>query len=111
MIVVIRSGLAGGREQGGMSSGIHLRLPAANPRPILAFRKIYHMRISGIHHVAVICSDYTRSKRFYSEVMGFKIISETYRRHVVSRARFGRFWRVADRTVFISGFVAAPLLS
>lgn len=37
------------------------------------------MRISGIHHVAVICSDYTRSKRFYSEVLGFKIISETYR--------------------------------
>jgi glyoxylase I family protein len=32
-----------------------------------------------IHHVAVICSDYTRSKRFYTEVLGLRIIAENYR--------------------------------
>lgn len=33
----------------------------------------------GIHHVAIIASDYTRSKRFYTEIMGFPVIREAYR--------------------------------
>lgn len=37
------------------------------------------MHISGIHHLAVIASDYARSKRFYTEVLGLKVIAETYR--------------------------------
>lgn len=37
------------------------------------------MLISSIHHVAIICSDYARSKRFYTEVLGLRIIAETYR--------------------------------
>lgn len=37
------------------------------------------MQIKGIHHVAVIGSDYQRSKRFYTEILGFSIIRETYR--------------------------------
>jgi len=32
-----------------------------------------------VHHIAVICSDYTRSKRFYVETLGFKIVREIYR--------------------------------
>lgn len=32
-----------------------------------------------IHHVAIICSDYKISKRFYTEVLGFKIENEVYR--------------------------------
>lgn len=32
-----------------------------------------------IHHVAIICSDYERSKRFYVEVLGLRIIAEAYR--------------------------------
>ncbi|MGB7487143.1 MAG: VOC family protein [Phormidesmis sp.] len=35
--------------------------------------------ISSIHHVAIICADYPRSKAFYTEVLGFEIIEETYR--------------------------------
>jgi glyoxylase I family protein len=34
---------------------------------------------SRIHHVAIICSDYNRSKDFYVNVLGLKIISEAYR--------------------------------
>lgn len=35
--------------------------------------------ITAIHHVAIICSDYPRSKRFYTEVLGFEVVRETYR--------------------------------
>ncbi|WP_374603045.1 VOC family protein [Niveibacterium sp.] len=32
-----------------------------------------------IHHAAIICSDYARSKRFYTEVLGLRVVAETYR--------------------------------
>ena len=32
-----------------------------------------------IHHVAIICSDYQRSKVFYTETLGLRIIAEHYR--------------------------------
>lgn len=32
-----------------------------------------------IHHIAIICSDYERSKRFYVEVLGLRIIAENFR--------------------------------
>ncbi|QKQ73940.1 VOC family protein [Nostoc sp. TCL240-02] len=37
------------------------------------------MKITDIHHIAIICSDYDRSKAFYVEVLGFSIIQETFR--------------------------------
>lgn len=37
------------------------------------------MNIQQIHHVAIICSDYPVSKRFYTEVLGFSVIQETFR--------------------------------
>lgn len=37
------------------------------------------MNIEKIHHVAIICSDYERSKRFYTEILNFEIIEETFR--------------------------------
>ena len=37
------------------------------------------MKINQIHHVAIICSDYDRSKHFYTEILGFPIIKETFR--------------------------------
>lgn len=35
--------------------------------------------IKGIHHIAIICSDYQRSKDFYVRILGFDIIAEHYR--------------------------------
>lgn len=35
--------------------------------------------VLGVHHVAVICSDYERSKRFYVEVLGLEVVAEVYR--------------------------------
>ncbi|MBD0267023.1 VOC family protein [Pseudanabaena sp. FACHB-2040] len=33
----------------------------------------------GLHHVAIICSDYEASKRFYVEQLGLQVVAETYR--------------------------------
>lgn len=37
------------------------------------------MKINKLHHIAIICSDYNASLRFYTEVLGFTVKSETYR--------------------------------
>ncbi len=37
------------------------------------------MDIAGLHHIALICSDYPRSKAFYTGVLGLAVIAETYR--------------------------------
>lgn len=37
------------------------------------------LHINKIHHVAIICSDYTLSKHFYTYVMGFTVLAEYYR--------------------------------
>lgn len=37
------------------------------------------MKISGIHHIAIIASDYARSKRFYTEVLGLQVLAEVFR--------------------------------
>ena len=37
------------------------------------------MTFRKLHHVAIIASDYARSKHFYTEVLGLEIIAETYR--------------------------------
>jgi glyoxylase I family protein len=35
--------------------------------------------LPAIHHVALICSDYARSKAFYTQTLGFRVIREVYR--------------------------------
>ena len=37
------------------------------------------MKILRTHHIAIICSDYTRSKHFYTQVLGLEIVAEVYR--------------------------------
>ena len=37
------------------------------------------MKIKGIHHVAILTDDFAKSKKFYTEVLGFTILAETYR--------------------------------
>jgi glyoxylase I family protein len=38
------------------------------------------VKLTSVHHVAIICSDYERSKQFYVELLGLKVLRETYRR-------------------------------
>ncbi len=35
--------------------------------------------LKGIHHIAIICSDYEKSKHFYTEILGLEPIQEVYR--------------------------------
>lgn len=37
------------------------------------------MNIQSIHHIAILTDDYENSKSFYTEVLGFTILAETYR--------------------------------
>jgi len=32
-----------------------------------------------LHHIAIICSDYPKSKHFYVEILGLQIVREVYR--------------------------------
>lgn len=36
--------------------------------------------LNRIHHTAILCSDYEKSKAFYTHVLELKIIKETYRK-------------------------------
>jgi glyoxylase I family protein len=38
------------------------------------------IKLNRVHHIAVICSDYGRSKHFYVDVLGFKVENEFFRR-------------------------------
>ena len=38
------------------------------------------MRLSVIHHVAIIVSDYEKAKEFYVEKLGFEVIRENFRK-------------------------------
>lgn len=35
--------------------------------------------LQSVHHIAIICSDYQVSKKFYTETLGFTITAEHYR--------------------------------
>jgi len=35
--------------------------------------------IKTLHHIAIVCADYKKSKQFYTKVLGFKIEQEVYR--------------------------------
>jgi Lactoylglutathione lyase and related lyases len=37
------------------------------------------MQIEKLHHIAIICTDYQKSKQFYTDILGFKIDNEVYR--------------------------------
>lgn len=37
------------------------------------------MKLNKIHHLAIICSDYEKSKDFYVNILNLKVINECYR--------------------------------
>jgi len=38
------------------------------------------LTLNRVHHVAIICTDYIRSKHFYTEVLGMKAVREVFRK-------------------------------
>jgi glyoxylase I family protein len=64
------------------------------------------MQITGVHHVAIICSNYERSKKFYTEILGFSIVEETFR---AARNSYKLDLRVSDRVqIELFSFPAPP---
>ena len=43
-------------------------------------RRIWRRKICSIHHIAIIGSDYKKSKHFYVDLLGFTVLRENYRR-------------------------------
>ena len=39
------------------------------------------LKLNHVHHIAIICSDYQKSKHFYTQILGLKIVREVYREH------------------------------
>lgn len=37
------------------------------------------LQLTSLHHIAIICSDYQLSKKFYTEILGFQISQEVHR--------------------------------
>ena len=37
------------------------------------------LQLKAVHHIAIICSDYQRSKQFYTDTLGFTVLGEYYR--------------------------------
>ena len=37
------------------------------------------MHLARLHHAAIICSDYARSKAFYTRILGLRVIAENLR--------------------------------
>jgi len=58
-----------------------------------------------IHHVAIIASDYPRSKDFYTRILGFEIILETYREE---RQSHKLDLRVGHAQIELFSFPGAP---
>jgi len=62
--------------------------------------------IKGTHHAAIICSNYERSKHFYTEVLGLKVVNEVYRKE---RDSFKLDLGLADGTfIELFSFPAPP---
>ena len=38
------------------------------------------LKLQAVHHIAIICSDYQKSKAFYTEILGFTIDREVHRK-------------------------------
>lgn len=37
------------------------------------------LHLNKIHHIAIICSDYSKSKHFYTQILGLEAVQEIYR--------------------------------
>ncbi|MBB6610570.1 VOC family protein [Pontibacter sp. Tf4] len=38
------------------------------------------LKLKRVHHIALICSDYEKSKAFYTDVLGLEVLQEVYRK-------------------------------
>lgn len=63
------------------------------------------MKLDKIHHVAIIASDYEKSKDFYVNKLGFEILRENYRE---ARNDYKLDLRLGDCEIELFGITTAP---
>ena len=63
------------------------------------------LNISSIHHIAIICSNYEVSKRFYTHLLGFEIIFEHYREE---RNSYKLDLKIGDMQIELFSFPNTP---
>ncbi|WMJ87272.1 SMU1112c/YaeR family gloxylase I-like metalloprotein [Anaerocolumna sp. MB42-C2] len=63
------------------------------------------MIVNAIHHIAIIVSDYKKSREFYVEKLGFEIIRENYRKE---RGDYKLDLRLGDCELEIFGMPNPP---
>ena len=61
--------------------------------------------LNGTHHIAVICSDYSRSKTFYMDKLGFRLERELYR---PAQNDYIRMLRLGDTVIELFDKADAP---
>ena len=63
------------------------------------------MKLDKIHHVAIIASNYEKSKDFYVNKLGFEILRENYRE---ARKDYKLDLRLGDCEIELFGVASAP---
>ncbi|MEI9927322.1 MAG: VOC family protein [Sphingomonas sp.] len=61
--------------------------------------------LQSIHHVAIIASDYARSRHFYVDLLGLPVIAETYREE---RRSWKCDLRIGDSQIELFSFPDPP---
>jgi glyoxylase I family protein len=63
------------------------------------------LKCNKLHHVAIICSDYEASKRFYVDILGLSVVSETYR---MERDSYKLDLQIGDSQIELFSFPNPP---
>ncbi|WP_312642686.1 VOC family protein [Hydrogenoanaerobacterium sp.] len=63
------------------------------------------MNLQALHHVAIIVSDYEKSKQFYVDLLGFEIVRENYRE---SRGDYKLDLKFGDSELELFGMPGSP---
>lgn len=63
------------------------------------------MNLNVIHHVAIIVSDYEKSREFYVDKLGFEVVRENYRKE---RGDYKLDLKLGDSELEIFGVKSAP---
>lgn len=63
------------------------------------------MKTTGIHHVAIICSNYERSKKFYVDILRVSIINKTFR---AERNSYKLDLQVGNDQIELFSFINSP---
>ncbi|TCL60453.1 glyoxylase I family protein [Kineothrix alysoides] len=66
---------------------------------------VINMKLNKVHHVAIIVSNYEKSKHFYVDLLGFEVIRENYRQE---RGDYKLDLKLGDMELELFGIPGSP---